>query len=49
MPKNKAIGVHYQVERIRPLAQKNAMSKKDLDDALGNEQSAQAAVLSAKG
>ena len=35
--------------RIRPLAQKNAMSKKDLDDALGNEQSAQAAVLSAKG
>ncbi len=35
--------------RIRPLAEKNAMSKKDLDDAIGNEQSAQASVLSAKG
>ena len=35
--------------RIKPLAEKNAMSKKDLDDAIGNEQSAQAAVISAHG
>jgi membrane fusion protein (multidrug efflux system) len=35
--------------RVRPLAQQNAVSKKDLDDAIGNEQSARAAVLSAEG
>jgi membrane fusion protein, multidrug efflux system len=35
--------------RIRPLAEKNAVSKKDLDDAVGNEQSTRAAVLSAQG
>ena len=34
--------------RIRPLAAQNAVSKKDLDDAIGAEQSAQASVLSAK-
>lgn len=35
--------------RIRPLAPQNAISKKDLDDAISNEQAAQAAVLAAEG
>jgi membrane fusion protein, multidrug efflux system len=35
--------------RIRPLAEQNAVSKKDLDDAVGAYQSAVAQVLSAKG
>ncbi|HEX2831302.1 MAG TPA: efflux RND transporter periplasmic adaptor subunit [Burkholderiales bacterium] len=35
--------------RIRPLAAENAVSKKDLDDAVGAEQAAQAAVMSAQG
>jgi membrane fusion protein (multidrug efflux system) len=35
--------------RVRPLAQENAVSKKDLDDAVGNEQKARAAVLQAQG
>jgi membrane fusion protein (multidrug efflux system) len=35
--------------RIKPLAEKNAVSKKDLDDAIGNEQASQAAVIAAKG
>jgi len=35
--------------RVRPLAEQNAVSKKDLDDAIGNEQSARAAVLSSEG
>lgn len=34
--------------RIRPLAAKNAVSQKDLDDAVGAEQSLQAGVLAAK-
>jgi len=34
--------------RIRPLAKKNALSQKDLDDAVGKEQSAAAAVETAK-
>jgi membrane fusion protein (multidrug efflux system) len=34
--------------RIRPLAELNAVSKKDLDDAIGNEQSAHAAYESAQ-
>jgi len=34
--------------RIRPLAEQNAVSKKDLDDAIGTEQAARAAVLSAQ-
>jgi membrane fusion protein (multidrug efflux system) len=37
------------LSRIRPLAEQNAVSKKDLDDAVGAEQSAQAAVSSAQG
>ena len=32
------------LDRVRPLAQVNAVSKKDLDDAIGAEQSAQASV-----
>jgi len=34
--------------RIKPLAEKNAVSKKDLDDSIGTEQAARAAVLSAQ-
>jgi len=34
--------------RIKPLAEKNAVSKKDLDDSIGTEQAAKAAVLSAQ-
>lgn len=34
--------------RIRPLAERNAVSKKDLDDAIGIEQSTHAAVQSAR-
>jgi membrane fusion protein (multidrug efflux system) len=34
--------------RIKPLADQNAVSKKDLDDAIGNEQSSQAAVVAAQ-
>ncbi|SAL09477.1 RND family acriflavine resistance protein A [Caballeronia peredens] len=35
--------------RVKPLAAMNALSKKDLDDALGNEKQAEAAVISAQG
>jgi membrane fusion protein (multidrug efflux system) len=35
--------------RVRPLALQNAVSKKDLDDAIGNVQQAQAAVFAADG
>jgi len=34
--------------RIRPLAEQGAVSKKDLDDAIGAEESTQASVMSAK-
>ncbi len=34
--------------RVRPLAEQNAVSKKDLDDAIGNEQSAHAAYDAAQ-
>ncbi len=34
--------------RIKPLAEQNAVSKKDLDDSIGMEQSARAAVISAQ-
>ncbi len=36
------------LEKIRPLAAANAVSKKDLDDAIGREASARAAVQAAK-
>lgn len=35
--------------RVRPLAEKNALSKKNLDDAVGATQQARAAVLAAQG
>ncbi len=35
--------------RVRPLEALNAVSKKDLDDAIGNEKSAQASVIAAQG
>ncbi|HVK56432.1 MAG TPA: efflux RND transporter periplasmic adaptor subunit [Burkholderiales bacterium] len=35
--------------RVKPLAAKNAVSKKDLDDAVGAENEAQAAVIAAEG
>jgi membrane fusion protein (multidrug efflux system) len=34
--------------RIKPLAEQNAVSKKDLDDSIGMEQSARAAVIAAQ-
>ena len=34
--------------RVRPLAEQNAVSKKDLDDSIGTEQAARAAVFSAQ-
>lgn len=37
------------LKRVRPLAEKNAVSKKDLDDAVGSERTAQAGVLAAQG
>ncbi len=36
------------LKRIRPLAAKNAVSQKDLDDAVGSEQESAAAVLAAE-
>lgn len=36
------------LERVRPLAKRNAVSKKDLDDAVGKEASSKASVESAK-
>ncbi|HOG40225.1 MAG TPA: efflux RND transporter periplasmic adaptor subunit [Syntrophorhabdaceae bacterium] len=36
------------LNRIKPLAEQNAVSKKDLDDAIGSEQSTYASVLSAR-
>ncbi|NML30547.1 efflux RND transporter periplasmic adaptor subunit [Paraburkholderia antibiotica] len=35
--------------RVQPLAAQNALSKKDLDDAVGNEKQSAAAVISAQG
>ncbi|CAB3762398.1 efflux RND transporter periplasmic adaptor subunit [Paraburkholderia humisilvae] len=35
--------------RVVPLAAQNALSKKDLDDAIGNEKEAEAAVIAAQG
>jgi membrane fusion protein (multidrug efflux system) len=35
--------------RVEPLAAQNALSKKDLDDAVGNEKQSAAAVIAAKG
>jgi len=35
--------------RVKPLAAQNALSKKDLDDAIGSEQQAAAAVIAAQG
>lgn len=35
--------------RVTPLAAQNALSKKDLDDAIGSEQQAKAAVIAAQG
>jgi membrane fusion protein (multidrug efflux system) len=37
------------LKRIKPLAEQDAVSKKDLDDAVGKESEAQASVLAAKG
>jgi membrane fusion protein (multidrug efflux system) len=37
------------LKRIRPLAEQDAVSKKDLDDAVGAEKAAKAAVLAAEG
>src|SRR5512146_2487242 len=36
------------LKRVKPLAEQNAVSQKDLDDAIGAEQAAHAAVISAQ-
>ena len=45
----KLVTAEATLKRVRPLAEKNAVSKKDLDDAIGDEKTARAAVLSAQG
>ncbi len=42
------ISAKADLERIRPLAKRNAVSKKDLDDAIGKEASSKAAVEASK-
>ncbi|RZI40761.1 efflux RND transporter periplasmic adaptor subunit [Herbaspirillum sp. HC18] len=37
------------LKRVRPLAEKNAVSQKDLDDAIGNQKQAEASVIAAEG
>jgi membrane fusion protein (multidrug efflux system) len=43
-----AITARADLARVRPLAAKNAVSKKDLDDAIGRELAANAAVATAR-
>ncbi len=40
---------HATLARVQPLAEKNALSKKNLDDAVGMVQQSQAAVFAAQG
>lgn len=40
--------VRANLARVKPLAEENALSQKDLDDAIGAERSANAAVIAAK-
>ena len=42
------VNARANLDRIRPLADQNAVSKKDLDDAIGAEGSSQAAVVAAR-
>jgi membrane fusion protein, multidrug efflux system len=42
------LNAHANLERIKPLASKNAVSKKDLDDAIGLERTTAGAFLAAK-
>ncbi len=42
------ISAKADLERIRPLAKRNAVSKKDLDDSIGKEASSKAAVEASK-
>ena len=43
------VNAEATLKRVRPLAEKNAVSQKDLDDAISAEKSARAAVFSAQG
>jgi len=45
----KLINAEATLKRVRPLAAKNAVSQKDLDDAISAEKTARAAVFSAQG
>jgi len=45
----KLVTAEVTLGRIRPLAEKNAVSKKDLDDAIGQEKTTRASVFSAHG
>ena len=45
----KLVNAEATLKRVRPLAEKNAVSQKDLDDAVSAEKSARAAVFAAQG
>lgn len=47
--KARLVVARQHLTRVRPLVAQNAVSQKDLDDAVGNEQQARAAVLAAEG
>lgn len=47
--KARLVVAKQNLARVRPLAAENAVSKKDLDDAVGNERQAEAAVIAAEG
>ena len=49
MQKARYVTALANLNRVKPLAAKNAVSQKDLDDATGSEQETAAAVLSAEG
>lgn len=49
LQKSRLATASANLKRIRPLAEKDAVSQKDLDDAVGAEDGAKASVLSAEG
>jgi membrane fusion protein (multidrug efflux system) len=49
LQKARLVVAKQNLARVRPLAADNAVSKKDLDDAIGNEKQAEAAVYAAEG
>ena len=45
----KLVNAEATLKRVRPLAEKNAVSQKDLDDAVSDEKTSRAAVFAAQG